>query len=227
MKRLLTFVSLASLIFGAGSANAQFPERPPNIIFILSDRLGYANVGCSGQKLVKTPNLDRMVTEGMRFTQAFCGISVCAPSLCALMTGFDIGHAPIRVNHGTPPEGQEPLPAGTVTVASLLKAVGYDTACMGKWDMEFVVTTGDPDCNGFDYFYGYNCQTDAHNYYPDPLWRNSVNIGLYGKQYSHDLIAADALNWLHARLDKGAGTGETVSGLQRSQLCRRDCRTGN
>lgn len=170
--------------------------RKPNIIFILADDLGYGDVGCYGQQKIKTPNIDRMATEGIRFTQAYCGTSVCAPSRCSLMTGLDIGHAYIRGNLGVKPEGQQPIPANTFTVARMLQQAGYRTGCTGKWSLGGPGSTGEPNKQGFDYFFGYLCQTLAHEYYPDHLWRNSERIELGGKSYSHDLIAADALKWL-------------------------------
>ncbi len=170
--------------------------RKPNIIFILADDLGYGDVGCYGQQKIKTPNIDRMATEGIRFTQGYCGTSVCAPSRCSLMTGLDIGHAYIRGNLGVKPEGQQPIPANTFTVARMLQQAGYRTACTGKWSLGGPGSTGEPNKQGFDYFFGYLCQTLAHEYYPDHLWRNTQRIELGGKSYSHDLIAADALNWL-------------------------------
>ena len=113
-----------------------------------------------------------------------------------------MGHAPIRANRSVPPEGQEPLPKGTITVAGILKGAGYETACIGKWGLGFFGTGGDPLRNGFDYFYGYNDQTLAHNYYPESLWKNSEKIKLDGKTYSQDLIAGEALEWVSARREK-------------------------
>jgi arylsulfatase A-like enzyme len=143
-----------------------------------------------------------MAAEGTRFTQAYCGTSVCAPSRCALMTGLHMGHAPIRANRLIPPEGQMPLPPGTFTVARLLKDAGYDTACIGKWGLGFWGTSGDPNKMGFDLFYGYNCQTKAHDYYPDYLWRNGNKVELGGKTYSQDLMAKETLDWVGQRRDK-------------------------
>src|SRR5688572_10436392 len=117
----------------------------PNIIFILSDDLAQGDVGCYGQKLIQTPNLDRMAREGTRFTQAYCGTTVCAPSRASLMTGLHTGHSPVRANWEIAPgEGQLPLPARTVTVAQVLKDAGYATACVGKWGMGMFDTTGSP-----------------------------------------------------------------------------------
>lgn len=186
----------------SASGPATGPARRPNIIFILADDLGYGDVGCFGQKLIKTPNLDRMAADGTRFTQAYCGTSVCAPSRCSLMTGLHMGHAPIRGNRELKPEGQMPLPAGSYTVAQLLKDAGYDTACIGKWGLGFFGGTGDPNRNGFDLFFGYNCQKRAHNYYPDYLWRNDRKVPLDGKTYSHDLMTKEALEWVGGRKEK-------------------------
>jgi arylsulfatase A len=163
--------------------------------------MGYGDAGCYGQKLIKTPAIDRLATEGVRFTQAYAGTSVCAPTRCVLMTGLHTGHAAIRANRGTAPEGQMPLPAGSRTVAHLFKNAGYTTAAFGKWGLGFIDSSGAPDKMGFDTFFGYNCQTEAHNYYPGHLWRNSERVDLHGKTYSHDLIAAEALRWIrqHAK----------------------------
>ncbi len=173
----------------------------PNVIFILADDMGYGDAGCYGQKLIKTPNIDRIAAEGVRFTQAYAGTSVCSPTRCALLTGKHIGHAAIRANREIKPEGQEPLPAGTFTVGHLFKQAGYTTATFGKWGLGFVESTGAPDKMGIDHFFGYNCQRMAHNYYPDHLYRNHERVELDGKTYSHDLIAKESLAWLreHAK----------------------------
>lgn len=177
------------------------PERP-NIIFILADDLGWGDVGCYGQKKIQTPHLGRMAAEGIRFTSAYCGTSVCAPSRCALMTGLHMGHAPIRANQEIVPEGQMPLPKGTITVAHLLRQAGYGTACIGKWGLGFPGSGSEPGKMGFDYFFGYNCQRHAHNYYPASLWRNDEHVLLPGNangkrgQYSHDVLMEDALAWV-------------------------------
>lgn len=173
----------------------------PNVIFILADDLGYGDLGSYGQKLIQTPNIDRLASEGMRFTDAYAGTSVCAPSRCSLLTGKHIGHAAIRANRLHGPEGQEPLPADAFTVAELFKRDGYATAAFGKWALGNLETSGAPDKQGFDMFFGYNCQNLAHSYYPSYLWRNRERVALDGKTYSHDLIAAEALAWIgdHAK----------------------------
>jgi arylsulfatase A-like enzyme len=169
---------------------------PPNIIYILSDDLAQGDVGCYGQKLIKTPHLDQMAAEGTRFTQAYCGTTVCAPSRTSLMTGLHTGHSPIRANREVKPEGQKPLPAETTTVAQILKSAGYATACMGKWGMGMFDTTGSPFKKGFDHFYGYNCQRHAHSYFPSYLYDGEKRLELDGKTYAQELIQNDVLNWV-------------------------------
>jgi len=170
----------------------------PNIIFILADDLGWGDLGCYGSDKIKTPNIDRLAAEGMRFTSAYCGTSVCAPSRAALMTGLHMGHNPIRANREIEPEGQAPLPNGTVTVAQLLKDAGYKTATMGKWGLGFPGSGSEPTDRGFHFNFGYNCQREAHHYYPEHLWRNKERVELDGRTYSHDLIADEAIKWMQA-----------------------------
>lgn len=170
--------------------------EPPNVIFILADDLGYGDLGCFGQRLIQTPNLDRLAAEGMRFTQAYAGATVCAPSRCCLMTGLHGGHALVRGNREIQPEGQVPMPAETVTVAHLLQRAGYRTGLIGKWGLGHPGSASTPDKMGFDHFFGYNCQRKAHEHYPPELWRNSERIALDGKTYSHDLFVKEALTFL-------------------------------
>jgi arylsulfatase A-like enzyme len=171
----------------------------PNIIFILCDDLAQGDLGCYGQKLIQTPSLDRMAREGTMFPQLYSGTSVCAPSRSSLMTGLHMGHCPIRANREVQPEGQKPLPEGTVTVAQVLKKAGYATACTGKWGMGMFDTSGSPLKLGFDHFYGYNCQRHAHSYFPAYLWNNDKRVELDGKTYAMDLIARDTLDWVRAQ----------------------------
>ncbi|MCL5281114.1 MAG: arylsulfatase [Planctomycetes bacterium] len=182
--------------------------KKPNIIFVLSDDLAQGDLGCYGQKLIKTPRLDRMAAEGTRFTQAYCGTSVCAPSRSSLITGLHAGHCPIRANREIQPEGQMPLPAGTVTVAQILKDAGYATACIGKWGMGMFDTTGSPLKVGFDHFFGYNCQRHAHSYFPTYLYRDDRRFELpgndgkgVGKTYAQNLIANETLDWVRKHKD--------------------------
>lgn len=184
-------------------------KRQPNIIFMLADDLGYGDLGSYGQTKIRTPYLDQMAKEGMRFTNFYAGSPVCAPSRCVLMTGKHGGHAFIRDNKEWQPEGQYPIPASEITVAESLKQRGYVTGGFGKWGLGYPGSEGDPNKQGFDLFYGYNCQREAHNFYPDHLWRNDQKIkldgndrGLTGKQYSHDLIEAEALQFIRTNKDK-------------------------
>jgi arylsulfatase A len=170
------FVVLSCLWLSSFTAFAQ-PSRP-NIVFILADDLGYGDIGSFGQEKILTPNLDRMAREGMRLTQHYSGNAVCAPSRCVLMTGKHPGHAAIRNNREIQPEGNEPLPAGTVTVAALLKQSGYATAAIGKWGLGPPDSEGDPSKQGFDRFFGYKCQRHAHNHYPTYLWKDGQRISL-------------------------------------------------
>lgn len=145
-------------------------ERPPNIVFVMADDLGYRELGCFGQQLIRTPHLDDLASQGMRLTQHYSGNAVCAPSRCVLMTGKDPGHATVRNNRETKPEGQWPLAANEVTVAKLLQQHGYATGAFGKWGLGGPQSVGRPLQQGFDRFYGYNCQAVAHSYYPASLW---------------------------------------------------------
>lgn len=201
--------SLASLLLAVSTALHAASDLPakPNIIFVLSDDLAQGDLGSYGQKLIQTPNLDRMANEGTRFTQAYCGTTVCAPSRTSLMIGQHTGHSPIRANREIGKEGQMPLPAGTFTVAQLLKSVGYATACTGKWGMGMFDTTGSPLKLGFDHFFGYNCQRHAHNYFPTYLYNDDQRIELPENQggtkktYAQNLIADEGLRWLRAHKD--------------------------
>jgi arylsulfatase A len=174
----------------------------PNIVFVLCDDLAQGDLGCYGQKKIKTPHLDRLAKEGTRFTQGYTGTSVCAPSRASLMTGLHMGHCPIRANRPTRPEGQKPLPPNTYTVAKLLKGNGYATACSGKWGLGMFHTSGSPLKVGFDHFFGYNCQTHAHSYFPTYLYRDDKRFELDGKTYAQNLIADDTLAWVRANKDR-------------------------
>jgi len=201
-------LTLAFTVLSTAVAAMAQPAKP-NLVFILSDDLAQGDLGCYGQKLIKTPHLDRMAKEGMRFTQAYTGTSVCAPARASLMTGLHSGHCPIRANREIQPEGQMPLPAGTVTVAKILKDAGYATGCMGKWGMGMFDTTGSPLKMGFDHFFGYNCQRHAHSYFPTYLYNDAQRFDLpgndgktVGKIYAQDLIADDLLKWVRANADR-------------------------
>jgi arylsulfatase A len=199
----------AATLFCSPVLRAARAATRPNIIFILSDDLAQGDVGCYGQKLIKTPCLDRMAAEGTRYLQAYCGTSVCAPSRSSLITGLHSGHCPIRANREIQPEGQMPLPASTFTVARMLKDAGYATACIGKWGMGMFDTTGSPLKVGFDHFFGYNCQRHAHSYFPTYLYRDDERFELpgndgktVGKTYAQDLIANEVLDWVRKNKDR-------------------------
>jgi arylsulfatase A-like enzyme len=207
MRRFVIVGAVLAGVLGTAPA-AELPPKP-NVIFVLSDDLAQGDLGCYGQKLIKSPTLDAMAKDGMRFTQAYCGTSVCAPSRTSLMIGRHMGHSPIRGNRELQPEGQKPLPEGTYTVAKLFKDNGYATACVGKWGMGLFDTTGSPLKVGFDHFFGYNCQRHAHSYFPAFLYRDDRRFDLpgndgkgVGKTYAQDLIADETLAWVTANKDK-------------------------
>lgn len=169
------FKTLLPLLFAA-SAAAQSAADQPNIIFILADDLGYGDVGCYGQKIIKTPVLDRMAAEGMLFTQFYAGSTVCAPSRSVLMTGLHMGHTRVRGNSQVP--GAQELRADDITFAEVMKRAGYATGLVGKWGLGENGTPGHPNLKGFDYFFGFLNQSHAHNHFPDHLWRNTERVPL-------------------------------------------------
>jgi arylsulfatase A-like enzyme len=148
----------------------------PNVILILADDLGYGEVGCYGQEKIRTPQIDRMASQGMRFTQFYAGSTVCAPSRSVLMTGLHMGHTRVRGNSSKP--GAQELRDEDVTVAEVLRGAGYATGLVGKWGLGEVDSEGHPNRQGFDYFFGFLNQTHAHNHFPDHLWRNSERVPL-------------------------------------------------
>ncbi|RFM28576.1 arylsulfatase [Deminuibacter soli] len=157
---------------------AVMAQRKPNVIYIYADDMGYGELGCYGQQKIKTPNLDKLAAEGMRFTQHYTSTPVCAPARCMLLTGKNGGHSFIRGNYelggfaDSTEGGQMPLPEGTFTIAKLMKQAGYVTGATGKWGLGMSNSSGAPQRQGFDYFYGYLDQKQAHNYYPTHLWEN-------------------------------------------------------
>ena len=203
--------------------------RKPNVIFILADDLGYNELGSYGQKKIRTPHLDQLAKEGMRFTRNYSGNAVCAPSRCVLMTGKHPGHAFIRNNGEIKPEGQRPIPLNELTIAEVFKKEGYTTGAFGKWGLGSPGTEGDPMNQGFDRFFGYNCQRHAHSYYPDYLWNDRDRVPLKnnppvpghaslakgtdpqdpksyeifkGKDFSSDRINEQALKFIKKNKDK-------------------------
>lgn len=176
------------------SSCSQQEEEKPNIIFIFADDMGYAEVGCYGQELIETPNIDALAKKGKIFTNAYSASPVSASSRCGLLTGLHMGHAHIRGNDewaekgdvwnytkaSNDPnlEGQRPIPANSITIPKLLKEQGYATGCFGKWGLGAPFSEGVPEKQGFDIFFGFNCQRQAHSYFPNHLWRNDQRIEL-------------------------------------------------
>ncbi|MHC4993783.1 MAG: arylsulfatase [Planctomycetota bacterium] len=193
-----TLTALAALLFVTASLAAD----KPNIIYILADDLGYGDLSCYGQEKFATPHIDRLAAEGLKFTQHYAGNTVCAPSRNALMTGQHTGHTHVRGNKEYRPIGQEPIPASHVTVAELLVQAGYKTGAFGKWGMGFPGSEGEPNHQGFDEFFGYNCQRNAHTFYPTRLFHNREEITLDGKTYSHPLIMDKAFDFIRANKDR-------------------------
>lgn len=217
--KILLLVLLSGWCSQAGlAAGDQSSPARPNIVLIVADDLGWGELGCYGQPVIRTPNIDSIAREGMKFTQFYSGNAVCAPSRCCLMTGLHPGHAVIRDN-GNPTgmedlkakmgwefPGQIPIPSNTVTLPKLLRSAGYKTGAMGKWGLGHCGTTGDANAQGLDLFYGYYCQVHAHNHYPRFLWRNhqkeelAGNDGksLQGKIYSQDKFIEEALKFIES-----------------------------
>lgn len=198
---------------GPSTAPASLPDRP-NILLIIADDLGYGEVGCYGQRTIRTPNIDALAARGVRFTDAYSGSCVCAPSRCTLLTGLHTGHAPIRDNKELSPTGQQPLPADTPTLAGLLRERGYTTGAIGKWGLGPPGSTGDPSRHGFDHFFGYLCQRHAHNHCPSHLFRDGARIDLpankdhwetgavVGATYAPDLFREEAEAFLESNRDR-------------------------
>ena len=220
---ILTVFNLMRCQSPSSSPDAVETTQPPNVIYIMADDLGYGDLGCYGQAIIRTPHLDQMAAEGMRFTQHYAGNTVCAPSRAALMTGQHMGHAEVRGNGQVEPAGQTPLSDSAVTVAEILQNAGYTTALIGKWGLGNADTSGDPLKQGFDSYYGYLDQVLAHNYYPEYLLRdgekemltNEVQyldtsawhrgLGSYAirkEDYSHDLFTQEALRFIEQPRDK-------------------------
>ncbi len=208
MKQLHLF--LVPLIFlisdGCGRGNVS-EKSPPNIIYILADDLGYGDLGCYGQQKFATPHLDRMAEEGIRFLRHYSGSTVCAPSRSVLMTGLHTGHTPIRGNQEVQPEGQMPLPGEEILLPERLKEAGYVTGAFGKWGLGFPGSEGDPVNQGFDRFFGYNCQRYAHRYYPEYLWSDREKYILEGNDwtqtvtYAPDVIQEETLEFIRNNRD--------------------------
>ncbi|MCL2305614.1 MAG: arylsulfatase [Planctomycetaceae bacterium] len=222
MTRLI-FSCFLLFVFSVVSFAAQ-----PNIVFILADDLGYGDLGCYGQQKIKTPSIDTLAKEGIRFTRHYSGNNVCAPSRAVLMTGMHPGHCVVRNNSEVQPEGQKPMPEGTVTLVGELKKLGYVSGAFGKWGLGSPDSVSTPLRIGFDRFYGYNCQRAAHTYYPKHLWDDDRQVVINenpvpghaklnegddpndpksyekfrGENYSADLIADEVMRFVEKNAEK-------------------------
>jgi len=209
MKKNTFLFAVITLLFPA-CQNQQKDADPlrPNIVYILADDLGFGDLSSYGQQLFSTPHIDKLAVNGLKFTQHYSGSTVCAPSRSSLLTGQHTGHTFIRGNKKSPPEGQYPLKAEVYTLAEALQDTGYVTGAFGKWGLGPSGSEGDPNFQGFDQFFGYICQSLAHNYYPYHLWHNQEKIMLEGNegyktgQYAPDLIHAAAMKFLDDNRDQ-------------------------
>jgi len=197
-------LSIALLGLGLAACHPDAAPPKPNIVLIVADDLGYGELGSYGQQRIRTPTLDRLADEGMRFTRHYSGSPVCAPSRATLLTGLHTGHAVVRDNDemtergdvwgDTLIEGNHPLPPETYTIGRMLQDAGYVTAAIGKWGLGGPGDSGEPNLQGFDHWYGYMCQREAHNYYPTHLWRNGTRETLPGNPpfRAHQRLPAEA-----------------------------------
>jgi len=213
MNRVIKIVSIiisVSSIVGCSNqkkTNETSQILKPNIIYILADDLGYGDLSLTGQVKFSTPNIDKLSKDGMFFTQHYSGSTVCAPSRSSLMTGQHTGHTFIRGNREVQPEGQHPLDSSIVTVAELLKTGGYVTGAFGKWGLGYPSSEGEPNTQGFDEFYGFNCQRIGHNYYPYHMWHNQTkeilngNRGRKTETYAPDIIHQKAMAFIEKNKD--------------------------
>ena len=212
-KKVVDLRHFIALLIGMSLQSLCLAAERPNIVLIMADDLGYAELGCYGQKKIETPNIDQLASEGIRFTQFYAGAPVCAPARCTLMTGKHAGHSHVRGNLpvGTWEsfDGQTPLPAHTPTIASMLKQAGYATGAFGKWGLGGIGSTGDPLQLGFDQFFGYNCQRHAHNLYPRYLVDNDKHRLLKGndrtisgEHYAPQEVADEALQFVRQHQDE-------------------------
>ena len=200
-------VLLMSAVLASTSleASAQAKDKSPNIVFVLADDMGIGDLGCYGQKKIKTPNIDLLAEKGLLFTNHYCGSTVSAPSRCSLLTGKHTGHGYIRGNKGVKSEEgffDLHLPKEEVTVAEVLKEKGYATMCVGKWGLGGPHTSGSPVNKGFDYFFGYLSQGAAHRYYPEYLYENEEKVMLNKQVYSHFMIMEKGLDFIRKNAER-------------------------
>ena len=193
MNRHVLVLMAAVVLAAIGAVSAASAAERPNVVFLFADDLGYGEVGCFGQEKIRTPNIDRLAKEGLRLTQHYSGNAVCAPSRCVLMTGKHPGHAFIRNNRSTPPEGQFPIPDETVTMVELFQKLGYVTGGFGKWGLGGPDSSGMPTKQGINRWFGYYCQGVAHNHYPTYLWSDDQRFPVENPEFSaHQKFPADA-----------------------------------
>lgn len=205
MKKNVSFLAAITLV-GCSQAVTQ----TPNVVFIIADDLGYADISPYGQQIIHTPFLAQMAAQGMRFTQCYAGCTVSAPSRASLMTGLHTGHTFIRGNKEVKPEGQQPMPGHTFTLGKMMQAQGYQTGVFGKWGLGYPGSESEPRRMGFDAFYGYNCQRRAHQYYPDHLWDNETRVDFpenvptssAQRTYAPDVIHRHALQFIREHSDE-------------------------
>ncbi|RKX39060.1 MAG: arylsulfatase [Verrucomicrobia bacterium] len=199
MKTFLSAWAVSCCLILSGLAQERVP---PNIIYILADDLGYGDLSCLGQEKFETPHIDALKAKGMFFSEHYSGSTVCAPSRSALMTGQHTGHTFVRGNQEVQPEGQHPLPDEELLLPEMLKAAGYISGAFGKWGLGFPGSEGDPLNQGFDVFFGYNCQRLGHHYYPYHLWDNDrkvmleANAGAAKGTYAPELIHERTLKFI-------------------------------
>lgn len=205
----IVFFTVGHTFLSSCSPAEEESKKPlPNVVYILADDLGYGDLGYNGQEIISTPNIDRLAKEGLIFTQHYSGSTVCAPSRSSLVTGLHTGRAPVRGNYEIQPEGQYPMPDSVTTIFNLMKQAGYATGAFGKWGLGYPGSEGDPNNQGVDVFYGYNCQRMGHNYYPYHLWHNQdsvvisensgKNLGVFGP----DLIHQQTLKFIDDHQDQ-------------------------
>ncbi len=222
---ILTGTLLVSSACGENAKKGRLPQgaHKPNVVYILMDDMGYGDLGSYGQKLIETPNIDALASSGIRFTQSYAGAPVSGPSRCVLLTGKHTGHSIVRGNDemdergevwnhdamlaDSTLEGQYPMPKGTRTLGHLMQDAGYQTAMIGKWGLGYPGSESTPNKMGFDFFYGYNCQRQAHTFYPMFLYRNEVREYLDNAPVLHP----------HAKLEKGADKYDEASYAQFSR----------
>lgn len=186
------FVCVSVCLLGACTHKQK--ETSMNVVVVLVDDLGYGDLGAYGQQKIKTPHIDKMASEGMLFTQHYAGSSVCAPSRASIMTGKHTGHTTIRGNKEILPEGQMPMDENELTIAKLMKQAGYATGIFGKWGLGYPGSKSTPTTMGFDTFFGYNCQREAHTYYPNHLWSDNDTISFPKNKESRETYSADLIH---------------------------------